>query len=481
VVGRREEGEGQGCLHCFKCSTDVAAVMAHLEEQHQDLLALLATIFPPAKKRLAQFVEKAVAKFELKVETAKEVEQLVKAREQEEFEARQKALQEEREQRVKEARERREREEKEREAARLKRKLDWEQQKKEVEEKRSKIVPKSEEERLREERNRVKMQLSKPEGGLVWRKRLQRRLDEVSDKLLKITKHKRKELLEKKTKAVLEKVSPKQLRKLCMHYFALLGGEAVPSWRDAMEAAKMEVDLAFLIEFLTLLYDHARISFRKSFKFGHMLVTSNQAELIFEKGVRSVVDQALVVDAAWRLPSSWELPAMEEALGEGWNRKDDSTLIIGTARCGKNIVKIVDMFSMLKKKKLVLDEEGKVKEVVRQRYAYLLNVYQNRGVYSEEFGESFYTGDVDEEVEAIDEEVIEVTKDNEEAVEKIEVDTTEETEQKEMPKDSTEETEQKETPKDEGEEKQMDEKEVDALLTLTPEEVSKDDVTEEDM
>ena len=86
-----------------------------------------------------------------------------------------------------------------------------------------------------------------------------------------------------------------------------------------------------------------------------------------------------------------------------------------------------------------------------------------------------------EEVEAIDEEVIEVTKDNEEAVEKIEVDTTEETEQKETPKDSTEETEQKETPKDEGEEKQMDEKEVDALLTLTPEEVSKDDVTEEDM
>jgi len=405
----------------------------------------------------------------------------VRAREKEEFEARQKALKEEREQRVKEARERREREEKEREAARLKRKLEWEQQKKEVEEKRKKIVPKSEEERLREERNRVKAQLSKPGGGLVWRKRLQKRLDEVSEKLLKITKHKRKELLDKKTKAVLEKVSPKQLRKLCMHYFALLGGEEVPSWREAMEAARMEVDLPFLAHFLTLLYDHARIGFRKSFKFGHMLVTSNQAELIFERGVRSVVDQKLVVEATWRLPSSWDVPAPSEALGEGWNRKDDSTLIIGTARCGKNITKILDIFPLLKTKKLVLDEEGKVKEVVKQRYAYLLNVYQNRGVYSEEFGESFYTGDVDEEVEAIDEEVIEVTKDNEEGVEKIEVDSNEETGQKETQQDSTEETEKKETPKDEGEEKQLDEKEVDALLALTPEEASKGDITEEDM
>ena len=62
-----------------------------------------------------------------------------------------------------------------------------------------------------------------------------------------------------------------------------------------------------------------------------------------------------------------------------------------------------------------------MKEAVKERYAYLLNVYQNRGVYNEEFGNSFYTEDQEEgeEVEIMEEqddedaeeEVLDITKD----------------------------------------------------------------------
>merc|ERR1719430_1334679 len=72
----------------------------------------------------------------------------------------------------------------------------------------------------------------------------------------------------------------------------------------------------------------------------------------------------------------------------------------------------------------MVDEQGVVKEAVKQRYAYVLNVYQNRGVYSEEFGDSLYSGDqeVGDEVEIVEEqdseddeeeEVMDITKDDE--------------------------------------------------------------------
>ena len=60
---------------------------------------------------------------------------------------------------------------------------------------------------------------------------------------------------------------------------------------------------------------------------------------------------------------------------------------------------------------------------MKQRYAYLLNIYQNRGVYNEEFGNSFYSGDqeVGDEVEVMEEqedddeeEVMDITKDEKE-------------------------------------------------------------------
>merc|ERR1711994_318055 len=91
-----------------------------------------------------------------------------------------------------------------------------------------------------------------------------------------------------------------------------------------------------------------------------------------------------------------------EDLGQAWTQDQDSCLLDGTFKCGKNLAKIVTEFPEMKE--LIVDEQGVVKEAVKQRYAYVLNVYQNRGVYSEEFGDSLYSGDqeVGDEVEIVE-------------------------------------------------------------------------------
>ena len=63
---------------------------------------MLYNIFPPAKKRMPQFVEKAASKFELRIETAKEVDKLVADKERKETEERMKKRKAEREEREKE-------------------------------------------------------------------------------------------------------------------------------------------------------------------------------------------------------------------------------------------------------------------------------------------------------------------------------------------------------------------------------------------
>jgi len=197
---------------------------------------------------------------------------------------------------------------------------------------------------------------------------------------------------------------------------------------------KMEVDYSLLADFLGLLWCHAHHNIKnhnakKGFKFGHMLVTSNQSELVYEKGVRGIFTEkkdknfsrTYYHKVSWKIPSEWEIDEPPKDLGEDWDREKDSRLLVSTFRCGKNLAKIVTHFPNMKE--LIVDGEGKAKEAVKQRYAYLLNIYQNRGVYDEEFGSSFYSGDQDdeEEVEVMeeqgddgeeeDEEVMDITKD----------------------------------------------------------------------
>merc|ERR1712156_896556 len=407
----------------FDVNLEIAEVMPFLEEKHQDFLDMLYTIFPPAKKRMSQFIEKAVTKFDLRIETAKEVDKLIAEKEKRE--------KEERDQKRKE-----EREAREREAHELKRKLEWELNRSETEIKKRKmnapkVVPLADEGRLLKEQKLVISELKKVKGvgsqnmkfGKVRKQRLLRRKGEIQEKLRNILDQKNAALLEKRTTSLLEKISPKQLRKLCMHYFGSLAGEKLGSWREAMESVKLEVDYSLLGNFLGLLYDHAKTYHltKKGFKFGHMLVTSNQSELIFEKGLRGLLQNRMSKKQAWKIPDNWEMKEPSKDLGGAWTQDQDSCLLVGTFKCGKNLAKIVTEYPEMKE--LMVDEQGVVKEAVKQRYAYILNVYQNRGVYNEEFGDSLYSGDqeVGDEVEIVkqdseedeEEEVMDITKDEE--------------------------------------------------------------------
>lgn len=464
VLSKEVEADGDKeavvkAVKCHKCDVNLedllAGVVPHLEDKHQDFLDMLYTIFPPAKKRMPQFIDKAASKFELRIETAKEVDKLVAAKEKKEKEEKMKVMKAEKEAREKEykewkekkekiwreqqekeakyRKEKRERDEKEREARDLKRRLEWELSRSEAEEKKRKmmapkVVPLADEGRLVKERKLVISELKKlnsEERLKVRGQRLLKRKGELQAKLRNIKEQKNAELLEKHTTTILEKISPKQLRKLCMHYFGSLAGDQSGSWKKVMESVKLEVDYTLLGDFLSLLWYHAKThhNTKKGFKFGHMLVTSNQSGLVFEKGVRGIFFHRTnnVKQLTWRIPSNWDLEEPSKDLGEDWNRERDSCLLIGTFKCGKNLAKIVTVFPDMKE--LMVDEEGKVKEAVKQRYAYLLNIYQNRGVYNEEFGNSFYSGDqeVGDEVEVMEEqeyddeeEVMDITKDEEE-------------------------------------------------------------------
>merc|ERR1712228_787010 len=92
------DGENETVVRvkCHKCDASLedllAGVMPHLGDKHQDFLDMLYTIFPPAKKRMPQFIEKAASKFDLRIESAKEVDKLVAAKEKKEREEKMKVL-----------------------------------------------------------------------------------------------------------------------------------------------------------------------------------------------------------------------------------------------------------------------------------------------------------------------------------------------------------------------------------------------------
>merc|ERR1712117_52078 len=122
-----------------------------------------------------------------------------------------------------------------------------------------KVVPLADEGRLLKEQKLVISELKKVKGeGKVRKERLLRRKGEIQEKLRNILDQKNAALLEKRTTSLLEKISPKQLRKMCMHYFGSLAGEKLGTWREAMESVKLEVDFSLLGNFLGLLYDHAK-------------------------------------------------------------------------------------------------------------------------------------------------------------------------------------------------------------------------------
>jgi len=437
--GEGDEEDETVDLHCYKCNMDVEGsysdIMPHLEKKHQDFLDILLIMFPPAEKRMAQFMETAARKFELRVPSEKEVEDLMeKAKLEEEEKER---LEEEEEAAQRKLRGEESKEEQEAAAAKKKSEMDVVAAKRKSEadsnDKNTKVAKTGgsgvgDIDEIKQAISSIQRQLKDARrafrggrGGWgrqpnparirdlerklqVWTEKRRKywEVKNLETKILESSETRLKEL-EARTETLLKDLSPKQVRKLCMNYFSGLAEEDGAGWKETLESMKMEDDYFFVGDFLSLLYDYARHYEKKGFKLGHMLVTNKQSELVFEKGMRSlksgmIDDKAFTVNfknltAKWLIPSKWDLQKPDEELGEEWGAKEDSLLLIGAAKFGRNLSMIVRTFLSLKEK--VQDEKSrKIKKSVKERFAYLLNVYQHRGKYNEEFGLSLYTEDL---------------------------------------------------------------------------------------
>ena len=120
-----------------------------------------------------------------------------------------------------------------------------------------------------------------------------------------------------------------------------------------------------------------------------------------------------------RIPGTWAVAEPDGELGSEWSSASDSLLLIGAAKFGKSLLKIVQENKDLSG--VCLDSNGAVKDPVRKRFAHLINVYINRGKPSSEFGDSLYSVDIDDGEEIIEEVEEKVEEVEEEEIEEITV------------------------------------------------------------
>merc|ERR1711915_392895 len=81
MVVKKEVHEDTVDIKCTKCDSVIDSfdeVFPHIETKHGDFLNHLYSMFPPAKKRMDQFVLKAVENFDLVVPTWEHVERMQK-------------------------------------------------------------------------------------------------------------------------------------------------------------------------------------------------------------------------------------------------------------------------------------------------------------------------------------------------------------------------------------------------------------------
>ena len=425
VLRREKTDEGEIKIFSLKsedCVGGCQDIHTYLESTHPTFLENLIAMFPPARKRMDQFVQRAAENFELTVPTWSLVEKLQKEESDRVAEARKKEM-EEKLQKAKQARAENEKKRKAELEQRLtmKRKQDEDQKLKEF--KQMKINPATEraEEilKIKKEMKRIEFAMTGKHVKENLKSRYKEKLTEQREKLKTILEESREKRINKRLSDCLENLSPKQLRKLSMEYLNNIECVAEVNWADISQNVKLDDDFEYLADFLGCLYEMAKFHGKKGFKVGHVLVTSKQSEAIVEKGIRSVRDN---ISETFVIPSSWDVDSPEEGLGKEWNRKADSRLLRGASRFGKNLLKIVNSDSILSL--LALDSNGAVKEEVRRRFGHLINVYITRGQPAEEFGTSLYSidreeeeeddhhlGEKEEEEEEKVEEVVEVTDD----------------------------------------------------------------------
>eukprot|EP00092_Neocalanus_flemingeri_P105061 GFUD01134622.1.p1 GENE.GFUD01134622.1~~GFUD01134622.1.p1 ORF type:complete len:663 (-),score=244.62 GFUD01134622.1:238-2226(-) len=417
MVVNKEKDEEVVKLTCQKCDIGIEEykdIFTHIDEEHSDFLLHLCSMFPPARKRMDQFMTRAAQNFELVVPTwefveklqrmekekAENIKRIEKEKQAELRKLEMKQKLEEAEKARAEMKKKREEAEKKRaeaEKARMALKRKQEEETKIKEYKMMKIDPNDEnaQEKLRCKKEILSIETSLKGKNIneVRKQKLSTRLNDLKEKIKKDRTEKKEKIINKRMETCLENLSPKQLRKLCLEYFNNIENLGDISWPEICESVKIGDDYEFLTDFLGALYEFATFHGKKSFKVGHILVTSKQSDSILEKGLRSVRD--CVKKDSWRIPSSWDVDIPEEDLGDEWNRKDDSRLLIAASRFGKNLSKIMKSYPTMAVK--ATDSSGVVLDSVKKRFGYLLNVYMNRGVAVEEFGNSLYSVDVEEE------------------------------------------------------------------------------------
>ena len=404
LILRREKTEETGEIKIFSLKTDECIggcqdIHSYIESTQPTFLENLISMFPPARKRMDQFVQRAAENFDLTVPTWQQVERLQKEESDRVAAVRKKEM-EEKLQKAKAARAENEKKRKAELEQRLalKRKQDEDQKLKEF--KQMKINPATEKAeeilKIKKEMKRIELAMKgkhvkeNPKSKTFYKEKL----GEQREKLKTILDNGREKRINKRLSDCLENLSPKQLRKLSMEYLNNIECVAEVNWADICQNVKIDDDFEYLADFLGCLYEMAKFHGKKGFKVGHVLVTSKQSEAIVEKGIRSVRDN---ISQAFIIPSSWDVDSPEEGLGQEWNRKADSRLLSGASRFGKNLLKIVNTDSILSL--LALDSNGAVKEAVRRRFGHLINVYITRGQPAEEFGTSLYSIDREEEEE----------------------------------------------------------------------------------
>ena len=219
---------------------EIKDIHAHIEEEHKVFLDNLEHMFPPAKKRIGQFIEKAAENFDMRVPTWRMVERL-QQEESERVEEEKKRERAEREKKLKEAREELARKRKEEEEQRKVAREELAKKKKEDEEKRLALKRKqAEEQRLNElkqmklspniervdEIMKIKKEIQRIDRALTGKfvkessqVRLKDKRTEEMEKLKKILREVKQKRVDERMESCLENLSPKQLRKLSMEYF----------------------------------------------------------------------------------------------------------------------------------------------------------------------------------------------------------------------------------------------------------------------
>ena len=406
LLYRREKKE-DGTIEIFSRKTGEAVggpqdMYSHIQANHPQFLENLSKMVPPAMKRINEFLQRAAENFDLIVPTR----ELVRKLEQEECDRlarKRKEEMEERLQKAKEARAEMERKRKKDMEERQARKRKQDEEKKMTEFKVMKINPDTE---GAEEIFKIKKEIQKLDRSVVTdknRKQMKDKKTEQREKLREILVSRKEERINKRMSDCLENLSPKQLRKLCMEYLDKIDVLDEVDWVEMCRTVKIDEEFEFLTDFLGCLYEMAKFYDKKSFKVGHVLITSKQSEAIVKSGIRSVRDN---ISGSFVIPSSWDMDSPGPELGKSWNRRTDAQLLAGASRFGKNLLKIVEADTDTQLRSKCLDSNGAVKEAVRARFGHLVNVYITRGKPAEEFGTSLYSLDIEdgEELDHLDEE-----------------------------------------------------------------------------